>query len=596
MDKLKAVLKYKFWILLLIAIPLVAYGYYPTKTAIQTATTERVDKLKQTLSGVKPGAGVPNDSWATGMVEVADDLEARNQQVRKRLWLEQLADMNWPAILVEDRANQLPIGYRSEIEDPQVKKVVLDRYADSYQERIKELYKRFLPYVGEKFDGEDVDWTQKLSIDLRSIPQNPRIKQYSPPASVQEMWDLQEDIWLTRVLAEAFREINKDAENISQSVVRRVDRLELIGGDGEPVLSPGAGGMAAGMGGGMSGGMGGMGGGMGMGGDDGYGGYGGGMGMGGSSRGNVSVEFSITEEIGIGGSATAGMGGMGGMGGGMGMSGMDDGMGMGAMGGGPPVIERWIGPDDAEGDFRERGFYLKVVVRQDRMADFLTTLSSAKWPIRILRFQVGQNPHYDEKALAAPGGGGYGAGGYSGGGYGGGGYGGPGGGYGGPGGGYEDGGYGGGYGGYGEGGDSGMGPPGGFGGPGGGFGGAGGGYGYGGAGGGTSYSGVASRIDDPTVKAALNSPDLVEMTVAGAITVFLPPSEELLPLDEDHQPVPIDGKPYMPKAGLYERDPALAGPASGGGPEADDSAGNDETPTEADRGETAGDDAVTMTP
>jgi hypothetical protein len=43
-------------------------------------------------------------------------------------------------------------------------------------------------------------------------------------------------------------------------------------------------------------------------------------------------------------------------------------------------------------DFRQRGFYLGVIIDQQKVADFLVELSNAPWPIRIVRFQVGPNP------------------------------------------------------------------------------------------------------------------------------------------------------------------------------------------------------------
>ena len=224
-------------------------------------------------------------------------------------------------------------------------------------------------------------------------------------------------------------------------------------------------------------------------------------------------------------------------------------------------VERYIGNDEEEGvKFRERGFYLKVVVRQDRIADFLATLSSARWPIRIARLHIAKNPYYDEDATPAAGAGGPGGGfGGPGGGFGdpGGGFGGPGGPGGGYGGGYGSdygGGYGSDYGGgvggeygdgdlYGDGSDGGFGMGGGM----------GGGVGFGGGG------GTASQLSSPVVKSALNSPELVQMTVAGAITIFMPPSVEKLPVDAGTQPIPVEGRPFEPQPAGKEETLAARG-------------------------------------
>jgi hypothetical protein len=70
--------------------------------------------------------------------------------------------------------------------------------------------------------------------------------------------------------------------------------------------------------------------------------------------------------------------------GGMGM------MGMGMMG--PPPTMRWVGLTDGA-KFRERGFYLSVIINQQRIPDFLVYLCESAWPTKIQRFQMGPNPY-----------------------------------------------------------------------------------------------------------------------------------------------------------------------------------------------------------
>ena len=80
--------------------------------------------------------------------------------------------------------------------------------------------------------------------------------------------------------------------------------------------------------------------------------------------------------------------------------------------------------------------------------------------------------------------------------------------------------------------------------------------GAGGLGGG---GGTASRLSSPLVKSALNNPELVQMTVAGAITVFTPPKEDVLPVDGQTQPIPVEGEPFKPQYGKSEETVASAG-------------------------------------
>ena len=549
MEKLQVLIKYRFWILFLIAVPLCLYGYYSTHGAIRAATQEREEKLKSTLTGIKPGAGQPNERWTASLQSVRGELEQMNDRVHIDLWMNQLADMTWPQRVTQ----YMQPGYRADIKgeaDERSRNMIpFGRfYGEEYVDQIDELYKRFQPVVDGKFKEKEPDWDQKLSIDYATIPKNPRIDKNVQNLTIEEVWDAQEDIWLTRVLADVFREINRDAENVAQAVVRRVDALRLLGGDGSPVLASVGGNSAGGSvgGGGAIGLVDGMG-----------GGYGGMMGGGSAATG---IDFNPAEEFGSGGSAASAGGSVGG-GGAIGLGGGLGGLPTGAS----ANAERYIGDDEAEGvKFRERGFYMKVVLRQDRIADFLATLSSARWPIRIARLHVAKNPYYDEAAtqtagggggLAGPGGGfggpGMGGGTSRGGGYGGGDYGGS----------YEGGSYGGDYGGGSYGGDYGGGSY-----EGGSYGGGeygddlygDGGYGGGGYGGGFDGGmGTASQLSSPVVKSALNSPDLVQMTVAGAITIFMPPSADKLPVDPDTQPIPVEGQPFEPKLGTKEESVAV---------------------------------------
>jgi hypothetical protein len=58
------------------------------------------------------------------------------------------------------------------------------------------------------------------------------------------------------------------------------------------------------------------------------------------------------------------------------------GMGMGMMG--PPPTLRWVGPTEGV-PFRERGFYLSVIINQQKIPDFLVYLCEGAWPTKVLR-------------------------------------------------------------------------------------------------------------------------------------------------------------------------------------------------------------------
>ena len=52
----------------------------------------------------------------------------------------------------------------------------------------------------------------------------------------------------------------------------------------------------------------------------------------------------------------------------------------------------------------------------------------------------------------------------------------------------------------------------------------------------------ASALRDESMRAAISSPNLVSLEVAGVITMYNSPTEDVLPIAR--QPVPVNGQPY----------------------------------------------------
>lgn len=515
MDKVKGMLKHGFWIAFVLFLPIVAYGYFSASSTITPAIKERSEELAKIESSVKTPTtfvSAPSEDYQVKLKRLADELEAKNLKTKLGLWEYQLGDMNWPPVIADQLEQRGLRGYRAiekEENDPLI--TLRRKYAEGYQSQIQKLFQSFEPFVGEKYKGRDADWTQKVLISDKVIPQD-RI-QANTNVTAARMWDAQEDIWLTRILSGVVREMNAQADGINDAAIRKIDKLRLFGGTGEPQYGASAGG-AYGGGGESSGGY------------D-YGGSGGmpsgydGGGYGGTASAKTKVDFDPAEVF---GPASEGAGAAGG-----GYEYNYESSGSeGTAAYEPP--KRYIGEVGEDAAFMERGFYMTLLIEESRLDEFLTTLSSTRWPIRIGRFQIGPNPYFKEQ-VKGPGPTPYGGtGGYPGGGegYPGGGSGYPGGGSGYPGGGsgYPGGSDGGGEYNYGaEGGE------------------------YPGAGGGGFgvETGTAAAVNDPVAAAAISSSNLITLSITGAITMYAQPGEDVL-ADPTVYPVPIEGQPYEPPA------------------------------------------------
>ena len=398
MDKLQPLIRHKFWIIFGLTLPIALFAYFSASGKMAEATTAQETKLDTTLKGVTDGASDPNETYAAGAKVINEEMNVRFETQVQKLWELQTERMTWPKVMVE----RVPKKFRGEINKS-------DRYhyMRAYPAILERVWERVQPYVGDKrtnpyLRNKDVDWPQKVLINGMALPHAEF--DMSAPADNDEIWDAQEDIWLLELIFDAVVRTNADASFVSDAPVREIDYINLTSGSGESsVVAMSTGGyggedmMDAGgaMGAEMMGMMGG-----------GKGGRGGAGGL-----GNIGgVSFNVAEEFGppVPIPPEEGEGGMGmgagdeyemGMGMGMGAGAMA--AGMGAMMGGGALqagmkVQRYMGPDGMdpfEGPYRERGFYMSVIILQEKIPDFLAELSSSPWPIRIGRFQFGPNPY-----------------------------------------------------------------------------------------------------------------------------------------------------------------------------------------------------------
>lgn len=393
MDKLEPILKHHFWILAFLVLPLGLWGYYSANSSLIAATDTREAELDGVFTGIREGNS-PNQTWEAEMKLIADEYEQMAGIATMGLHEEQEARMDWPPLM----APYKPAEYRGAWDG--------DRhfaYTQVYPQLLDEVWRRYQPVVTTLAEGDDrswVTWDEKVLIDSTAIQP---VHQFGVRrATDEQIWDAQEDIWLHRLIADAVVRTNEDADGVYTSVVKMIQQVELMGGDGTPVAAGGAttssssqsssfaetsnymenfGGGSQGRGGSMS---------------------------------SVAVAFDPAEEIGSGGraAATRGSGGYGGsemMLEGSGSSGRPG--GSSGSGGQSSTVLRYV--DFNEGDrARVRAFYMSVIVHQTKFPEFLVELCNSEWPIQILRFNVGPNPYYQDPMSMARGGvmgtGGYG--------------------------------------------------------------------------------------------------------------------------------------------------------------------------------------------
>lgn len=368
MDKLEPVIRHRFWILLGLCLPLIVYGYMSASGAMQAETEKREGELEEAYSKVPSGG--PNETWQQGLHEINEKLDLEVALAHYGILQKQQEDMDWPPGV----APYVPDEYRGDFE-----REAGFFYVDEYEKLLRDAYLIAEPIMADSKGG----YTGKVSFAYEIMPRH-EFGRSELSISSERMWDAEEDIWFLRLLLQAVRDVNANADNIAKAPLRMINTLKLMGGDGQ------LGGSTTAAAGGFSGGeetdMEGL---MEM--------MRGGefeedseesdlFGMGGMGA-NVDVAFDPAEEFGNDISTQAAPAG---------------GADPGTVTGSTREELRYIALDENQ-PYRERGFYMSVLINQQRIPDFLTTLSNSRWPIRIVRFHVGPNPHGGSRSAAAMG-------------------------------------------------------------------------------------------------------------------------------------------------------------------------------------------------
>ncbi|MCA8983655.1 MAG: hypothetical protein R3C12_13920 [Planctomycetaceae bacterium] len=332
MDKLKPVIQHHFWILfgLVLILPLV--GWMPAVKQFSQQTTEKITKIEDAFKQV-PGGMQANGSWSEKLNVKAQKAEDLNLDARYGLWKRQEAMMVWPSTIKRELQ---PKFYREEISP-----IARNIYKNNYNVEVKNLWRKADPFNVETGKGTVV-FPESLM---------PQTKFGDLTPNSEELWDAQEDLWLVESLLNSIRRANSDASLVTESLVRSISVLRLVGGTGDyPDATPPAGsggeyGSSEEEGGFFETGA--------PPGDDPF--AGGGMTEGTGSLGIASVTFNPADEFG-------------------------------------EEQGRYV--DYKTGTvFKKRGFYLEAIIDHQRLPKLLAELTNNSWPVTITRVQMAQaNP------------------------------------------------------------------------------------------------------------------------------------------------------------------------------------------------------------
>lgn len=372
MDK---VLKYKFWILSALVLPMALAGFFMANGAIKSATAERVGALESLQA---PNAQQPNDTHKVVATKSADLMEALNAQELVRLDQTQRKWMKWPPLIEEIMERDPATGqivYRGENYPDQDKLSRMRvQYPDEYKKELQRVWLSVNPVVPSGLPYSDQS-KKKVFVDpATALPRHT----LAQTPTIADIWDAQEDLWILEMLFAAINQTNESATNVNDAAIREIFFVELFGGSGTSSVTaaPAEGASSSYMGGSE------------------YEETGGATGQGlvvpFAPAGAIS--FDPQEEYGLQVDAAAATGPSGDY--------MSGGLFGGTSAGAKPL--RYIGFDPAApGDFRKRGYMIALLIQEKRIPDFIVNLGNLDPPVSAGRWGFANNP-FDSDHLLKP--------------------------------------------------------------------------------------------------------------------------------------------------------------------------------------------------
>ena len=227
MEKLKPLLIHRFWILFGLAVLLPPIGWGLASSALNKQIEERTSKLERVFKEIPDGTSSPNQKWVDEVTNSNRTCQQLNQESHVRLWNKQKELMYWPEAISDIMAR---CPYRGKITETGVAENVPVYYVNRYSEQLQVLWGIVEPLDDSKGNMTDLSENRKIKLELASIPSAPvqRWVQLSP--TWPEIWDAQEDVWLSRALLEAIARVNLDTSTILESHVKRIEQIQLFGG------------------------------------------------------------------------------------------------------------------------------------------------------------------------------------------------------------------------------------------------------------------------------------------------------------------------------------------------------------------------------
>jgi hypothetical protein len=357
---LRQVIKYRFWISIGVAALFALIAYAVGSGPVRAKAADEEKKITAALTEVKQyiSPTIPTADYKPIVEEKTQILGNDVNTAWKTLYNRQAPLLTWPET-VQERYRKWGRQWPKD-EDPGRVNLAMVDYIEAYKDYVAMVYKTFKPFDYES--GQGIVAAPPQDALLR-----PAVFQVEHLPNLGKIWSAQERLWMQRTVLEVVAQVNKNAKNWDEAIIKQIEALEVgnpraqdqrsiaKGEQLEPapdIFAPGE-----------------------------------------EEAAQAAASAGSSSNMTSGASAMAGqmmgmMGGMKGREGGGGMMGMGMGMGGSEMAGKDAETVYYVKYDNDKGQYKILPILITVLIDQDRIQDFLVELENSPMSIQVMDIEL----------------------------------------------------------------------------------------------------------------------------------------------------------------------------------------------------------------
>jgi len=217
---LRQVIKYRFWISIGVAALFALIAYMVGSSPIRAKADAETKKITAALTEVKQytSTAIPTAEYKPIVEEKTQVLGQDVNTAWKTLYNRQAPLLTWPET-VQERFRKWGRQWPKDEDPGRVNLAIVD-YIEAYKDYVGMVYKTFKPFDYET--GKGIVAAPPEDALLR-----PAVFQVEHLPNLGKIWSAQERLWMQRTVLEVVAQVNKQAKNWDDAIIKQIEALEV---------------------------------------------------------------------------------------------------------------------------------------------------------------------------------------------------------------------------------------------------------------------------------------------------------------------------------------------------------------------------------